>query len=434
MGYPMPPPPAPRRTGLPTWAKILIVCAVLFVVGLGVATYLAVRLFTSRMSSMMEGGPLAPQTAADKALFVEGWKQPLTAPPSGPNALPPAMAGMFSFPSSVTTYDLDGDGVDEVMVTNMFGTVSLFEDDGAPIRTLNVGELAIAVGGRLDGEATLFTAERWGTSVEAYRLDGVMVWSYGSGTAAPALPEESAGGASSTAAPYGVGISCVSVVDVNDDGEDEVLIAYQGPPAVQCIAADAGQKVLWQYGAIGGVSDLGCGDVDGDGKTEILAVDPSGAVHVLDGSGALKMRWNLMAFQPTLAVADMDGDGRAEVLLRGGASVPGQTSNTVSGLDSNGRALWSHQVLGQGMMSTMGGSASAAAADLNGDGTRAWVVAGGDGSLNVISADGGSMQTHNTGVRIKGIAALRPSGESTDWIVATTSQEVIAYRPVAGKF
>jgi hypothetical protein len=451
--YPtMPPggqvPPQPRR-GMPTYAKVLIGCGVLFVLGAGAAIFLGVRLLTRTMGNMMGGGPLAPTTQPGAALFTEQWRQALpqaAGPGGGP---PPAAMSMFGFPSSIATYDLDGEGGDEILFGDTYGNAIVFRGDGSQMLSLNTGQPSVLCGGRIDGEPKVFATSLFGGgSVRAYGLDGVLVWTYLSSAPMPSLPGAPSTGPGGTATPppmpptygYGMGGGCMHILDVNGDGKDEVLIGYDGPPGLECVTADDKQNVLWQYGATGGVSDVTSGDVDGDGKVEVLVADPMGAIVVLDRKGAFKAKWSPNAWAPGsatgLLVADLDGDGTAEVLFAA-ATMPAPNAAaqvTVSGLKPNGTAAWSQQVAGGGMMSMMMQTTPMAAADLKGDGTKMWVVAGGDGSLNVIPKSGAPMKTHNTGVRIRSIAALKRAGEKAQWIVVSTGEDVIAYKPVEGTF
>jgi hypothetical protein len=78
-----------------------------------------------------------------------------------------------------------------------------------------------------------------------------------------------------------------------------------------------GQK-LWEYEGAGGVDDSAAGDVDGDGKAEVVVgFNGDGGIHLVGLDG--KLRWR----QPGgnvwhVEMLDTDGDGKQEILHSGG--------------------------------------------------------------------------------------------------------------------
>ncbi len=114
--------------------------------------------------------------------------------------------------------------------------------------------------------------------------------------------------------------------DVNGDGKDEVAVvqAEQGHAWVKVYKNNTEQSIIGEWNAYGDVesgASVAMGDVDGDGKDEIITgAGPGGGPHVrvFEADGTAKSIW-FMAFHPDyrggidVAAGDVDGDGRDEI-------------------------------------------------------------------------------------------------------------------------
>jgi hypothetical protein len=117
----------------------------------------------------------------------------------------------------------------------------------------------------------------------------------------------------------------VAAADLGGDGIDEIVTGAGrgGGPQLQFYTKDGilvGQFFAFPEGFRGGVN-VAAGDVDGDGRDEILVAPESGGgphIRIFDHKGRLEAQF--FAFPETfhggvnLAVADLDGDGRDEIL------------------------------------------------------------------------------------------------------------------------
>jgi len=236
--------------------------------------------------------------------------------------------------------DLDGDGRAELLVASPWG-VGVLEQSGAHVRTRYLARNGTRFGGWLlntvdnrlgptgdfdgDGRDEVFVTSPWGVGI--WRLGGGgfdAVTMAANGTAIGAWVVD-------TAETRFVGIG-----DVNGDGRAEILA--QGPSGVAILTLSGASLGVVASGANG--TRFGewlvntrdntfhpLGDVDGDGRAEILASSPWG-LGVLEMSGStLTSRhmvrngtriggWLVNSLDNRYLLAgDYDGDGRDEVLI-----------------------------------------------------------------------------------------------------------------------
>jgi hypothetical protein len=116
----------------------------------------------------------------------------------------------------------------------------------------------------------------------------------------------------------------VAIGDVDGDGKGEIITGagYGGGPQVRIFRASDLQPIggffAYADGYPGGVN-VSAGDIDGDGRAEIITGSASSSNHVrvFDAAGNQKAGWfPYGAFDggTDVAAADTDGDGRAEVI------------------------------------------------------------------------------------------------------------------------
>ena len=128
-------------------------------------------------------------------------------------------------------------------------------------------------------------------------------------------------------------------------------------------------------------------------------------LEIVSANGAKLGSWSTWQFGADIVTDDLDGDGVDEFVLAGtdvgGASGSGLNVDLV-GFDARGLENW-RNTLGQGLPG-LSGSADVTAADLDNSGTKAWVVAGTDGTVRVYDIDGLEIGRHGMGDSITALA------------------------------
>lgn len=142
-----------------------------------------------------------------------------------------------------------------------------------------------------------------------------------------------------------------------------------------------------------GIHDVAVGDVDGDGKNEIVVATDElydGAIYLIDaGASQAKAFYEYDSGSPLYAVtlSDINGDGVEEIIAGGGKEHTGSPGTFVYIIDGrNGAVLWKSVSLSSGW----GDSYSIEARDLNSDGVDDIIV-----SIGQITVIDGATRTIN---------------------------------------
>ncbi|HKN00972.1 MAG TPA: FG-GAP-like repeat-containing protein [Candidatus Binataceae bacterium] len=349
-------------------------------------------------------------------------------------------------PTSVTTADVNGDGLPDLIVANgTDGTVSVLLNMTAPGATTPIfaTQQTFAVG---KGPSSVTTAD-----VNGDGLSDLIVANANDGTVSVLLNSTAPGAGTPSFATQqtfavGNGPSSVTKADVNGDGLPDLIVANanDGTVSVLLNTTAPGATTLsfatQQTFAVGnGPSSVTAADVNGDGKPDLIVTNKnSSTVSVLLNTTAPDATTPSFATQQTFATgtspssvtaADVNGDGKPDLL------VVNQKDNTVSVLlntaptpattfDSNSFAT--QQTFGVGSSPS-----SVTAADVNGDGLPDLIVANSGGiTVSVLlntTAPGAStpsfasQQTFGVGSSPSSVTAADVNGDGLPDLIVTNS-------------
>jgi hypothetical protein len=274
---------------------------------------------------------------------------------------------------AVVVADMNGDGKPDILATDSFlGRVNVLTNLGGgtfsgPLSYLSGGSMpyALAVGDlNGDGHPDVVAANN-GTGLPGASGNITVLLGNGDSTLRGALGFRSdRTGRASSAGP-------IVSADFNRDGLPDVAVLNTGSSSVTVFIADPvlGFKPGVTYDTSNGTGtngdlDLAVGDVNGDGKLDIVAVG-YGGVHVLFGNGdgtfgAVSSIPNSVIGQE-IVVADIDGDGNLDIAYTQQAG----TTNGVAIQYGDGKGGFTAP---QVVFTSAGIPTSIVAADVNGDG------------------------------------------------------------------
>lgn len=250
------------------------------------------------------------------------------------------------------TADADGDGIDEVFYSWIFGA------DGSTFAEVQFGWNSPAIADLdADGELELVTATGTSNSIvtlSVRRLDGSALPGFpvafeGSARTYPVIADVDADGAPEIVVVGGAALlvygrdaalertiplssrpaygSAPAIADLDGDSIPEVVVQLEG--SVDVVRGDGSAFPGWPLAVPGrwmGNSSPVVGDVDGDGAPEIVFVTQqlgsatTGSVHVHHHDGVSHPRFPRtleLGAGMTPAIADVDGDGRNEIVVGG---------------------------------------------------------------------------------------------------------------------
>ena len=220
---------------------------------------------------------------------------------------------LWSKPGAFTSVAAAADGKSLLAVQNQ--TADVYSTSGE-----KTGSIKLAAPGgllrtaRLSGKqpVDLLVFDVWAQGLTALDGQGKKLWS----------------------APPGQGVDDVWAADLNGDGNDEVIVGYNGGTGLHVFAADG--KEQWAFTSIGNVWHVTAADLDGDGALEVLTTSAAGKVHVFDGKGTELDTLEPGIYANMVRVFRLPGESADAVLVVGGGVGHAQ----MAAMTGKGDVLW----------------------------------------------------------------------------------------------
>ena len=303
---------------------------------------------------------------------------------------------------SITTGDINGDGFGDVIAGTGYPNYDIvaINSNGTFLWNYSIPNRGVAVGD-IDGDSesdVIVGAE----NISAIKNNGSLLWTY--------IVKD--------------GICSIAVRDVNGDGRNEVIAG--GGEMVYCL--NGAGTLLWNFSLpYGGRLRYGhaftLGDVDGDGLEDVVIgtctyadwSPPSGnSVVVIKSDGTLLWEEQMPECVSSIAVGDMNGDGKNEVVV--GVSVPwGIDMDNLYVLKNDGTLLWSYPA-GVGMAGRRVNDISLG--DLDGDEVKEIVAGSEDNTIYVLKGNGTLLWNYTTSSYLREVEIGDIDGDGINEVIA----------------
>jgi thiol-disulfide isomerase/thioredoxin len=216
------------------------------------------------------------------------------------------------------------------------------------------------------------------------------------------------------------GIGDVQFADLDGDGSLEFAVGYWGDVGIHYVSLDG--KRAWtdrtmQYA-------LRLATAGGQtGPQKLLSVNSRGTIGVFQAGGKPEGEITVPGRpMQTLYAADLNGDGQTELC---GLSYRSLSANSLVGFDLTGKEQWEYE-LPSGVHEKP--IESVTAVHLIGEQSQ-WLVAGADGSVHILSADGKPIDKFNSGAALGGLAGAKVGGEPVLFIASEQGLEAWKLEP-----
>jgi len=219
------------------------------------------------------------------------------------------------------------------------------------------------------------------------------------------------------------GLFDASVVDIDGDGTEELIVGHNGGYVFALNGRDG--STIWQHALgheIGGWRGANTADLDGDGRPEIIVPARDGCVRCLNADGTLRWRSQVEACRlGTPSVGDLDRDGHPEIVY-------GSATRHLIALRADGRLMWDAQA---GPLHL--GRTKPIIADLDGDGAAEVYAAGSNigpetGLVSVQGTNGATRWYGRTRHKAYMARTLIPvDGDTLGVLIGDKANSLVAY-------
>jgi thiol-disulfide isomerase/thioredoxin len=217
------------------------------------------------------------------------------------------------------------------------------------------------------------------------------------------------------------GIGDVQFADLENDGVLELAVGYWGDVGLQYVTLDG--KRAWTERKLQYALRIAPVDAEESAARRLLCINSRGSLAVFTAGGTSGEEISV-ASRPlqTVHAADLNGDGQPELC---GLSFRSLGAHSLVGFNLKGEELWNYE-LPTGVHEKP--IESITAARLLG-GESQWLVAGADGSVHILAADGKPVEKFHYGAALAGLAGARIGGEAVLFISSDTGLEAWKLEP-----
>jgi hypothetical protein len=212
------------------------------------------------------------------------------------------------------------------------------------------------------------------------------------------------------------GIQDVQLADLDGDGQPELNVGYFGVVGVKNAALDGTPR--WSNRSFENVFSLAVSGPAAGGARHLLVA--AGAITPIDDRGKSGTAVRIEGrFARLIVAADLRGDGKTEYCcvasIRAGM-------DTAVGLSTDVREKWQYELpLGAQSVPALEMIASGRIVGQEGQ----WLLAGADGSIHVLSADGSLVDRFNYGAAISGLGVAQLNSQPA--LLVATAKGVDAW-------
>ncbi|NLF18783.1 MAG: PQQ-binding-like beta-propeller repeat protein, partial [Lentisphaerae bacterium] len=187
------------------------------------------------------------------------------------------------------------------------------------------------------------------------------------------------------------GLYCSRGVDSDADGVDDMIITTLASMEAQGRSPD-GQKLWRTLAAYHGCMEIAVQDLDQDGRPEIVIANKYGSVYVLRPDGRVVLSSLTSIGDVTFGLGDLDGDGKTDI-------VHGSSTGDLMAVTLGRQTLWRFDNFGYPVSRIV-------CHDLDGDGRPEVLVGSGTGYLYCLSAAGDCLWAQRLGLAVHDLAVI----------------------------
>jgi outer membrane lipoprotein-sorting protein/outer membrane protein assembly factor BamB len=194
------------------------------------------------------------------------------------------------------------------------------------------------------------------------------------------------------------GVWDAQIVDLKGEGKPQLYVGYWGDLGVQGVSLD-GER-LWRDRSVQFVFRLAATEPDEQGHRSLLCTHNRGNIAKFSADGKPQPEINFPNRNIYYLVGDdVQGHGKNDYCALVGTTTG---ENIALGVSLDGKEKWDY-TLPAGVHARPIEVISTG--ELNGEGGKEWIIAGPDGSIHILTADGKQLDKFNTGSTLAGVAA-----------------------------